>query len=207
MGYTGDPVNNPLDRVRIYCTDTDNDDLLIEDSILAFFLQESDGNEKKAALKALGYLLFQIAKMGDEKVGGVYLKNSERIKNLQLVLNDLKKQLATLGGCSLYAGGISITDVKCRRNSWDSIKKPTNTGDAFAMDVGEAYYAQDTFLESNDAVIVVGEYNGETYCPPGTPETGTELENSQEHLCESGVLCEPGAAPLWNELPDPDVST
>lgn len=166
MGYTGDPTNNPLDRVRIYCTDTDNDDLLIEDSVLEFFLQDSNGNEKQAAMKALGYLLFQIAKMGDEKVGGVYLKNSERTKNLQLVLNDLKKQLATLGGCSVYAGGISVTDVKLRRGFCDSIKKPTNTGDAFAMDTGQAYYAQDTFLESNDVVIVVGVDNGETNCTP-----------------------------------------
>lgn len=162
MPYTGDPTNNPLDRVRIYCTDTDNDELLIEDSILEFFLQEAGGNEKKAALKALGYLLLQIAKMGDEKVGGVYLKNSERAKNLKLVLDELKKELVTLGAGSVYAGGISVSDVKRRRSSCDSIKKPTNTGDAFAMDVGQAYYVQDTFLESNDVVIIAGADNGQT---------------------------------------------
>lgn len=154
--YTGDPLNNPLDRVRIYCTDTDNDELLIEDSILEFFLVETLGNEKQAAIKALGYLLFQIAKMGDEKVGGVYLKNSERIKNLKLILDDLKRDVLKIGVGSVYAGGISVTDTWLRRNDWDSIRKPTNTGDAFARDEGEAYYAQDDFLD-HDRVIVVRE--------------------------------------------------
>lgn len=154
--YTGDPLNNPLDRVRIYCTDTDNDELLIEDSILEFFLAESDGDEKKAAIKALGYLLFQIAKMGDEKVGGVYLKNSERTKNLKIVLDELKEGLLTPSVPMGYAGGISTLDVWLRRNDFDSIRKPTNTGDAFARDVGGAFYTQDDCLD-RDTVIIVRE--------------------------------------------------
>ncbi len=140
--YTGDPINNPLDRVRIYCTDTDNDEILIEDSILEFFLAESNGDEKQAAIKALGYLLFQIAKMGDEKVGGVYLKNSERTKNLKLLLDDLKGGLLKPSIPMAYGGGISVADTWSRRHDWDSIKKPTNTGDAFARDRGEAFYDQ-----------------------------------------------------------------
>lgn len=140
--YTGDPINNPLDRVRIYCTDTDNDEILIEDSILEFFLAEENGDEKKAAIKALGYLLFQIAKMGDEKVGGVYLKNSERTKNLKLLLDDLKGGLLKPSIPMAYGGGISVADTWTRRHDWDSIRKPTNTGDAFARDRGEAFYDQ-----------------------------------------------------------------
>lgn len=156
--YTGDPMNNPLDRVRIYCTDTDNDELLIEDSILEFFLVESAGNEKQAAIKALGYLLFQIAKMGDEKVGGVYLKNSERVKNLQLVLDDLKKGTLGSGVGSVYAGGISTLDVWLRRNDCDSIRKPTNTGDAFARDIGGAFYSEeDNNFVYGDPVIIIRE--------------------------------------------------
>lgn len=154
--YTGDPVNNVLDRIRIYCTDTDNDELLIEDSILEFMLLEANGNEKQAAVKALSYLLFQIAKMGDEKVGGVYLKNSERIKNLRLVLDDLKADLIKVGVGSVYAGGISRRDVVLRRCDPDSIRKPTNTGDAFAFNPGNATYVEDAFLEGNNVVIVAG---------------------------------------------------
>lgn len=140
--YTGDPLNNPLDRVRIYTTDTDNDDILIEDSILEFFLAEANGDEKQAAIKALGYLLFQIAKMGDEKVGGVYLKNSERTKNLKLLLDDLKGGLLKPSIPMAYGGGISVSDTWVRRHDCDSIRKPTNTGDAFARDRGEAFYDQ-----------------------------------------------------------------
>ena len=153
--YTGDPVNNPLDRVRIYCTDTDNDELLIDQSIIEFFYIESGQNEKQAAIKSLNYLLFQIAKMGDEKVGGVYLKNSERLKNLMLVLDDLKQDVIKVGIGGVYAGGISRSDIMCRRADPDSIKKPTETGDAFAYNPGCATYVQDTFLESNNVVIIV----------------------------------------------------
>lgn len=151
--YTGDPVNNALDRVRIYCTDTDNDDLLIEDSILEFMLLEANGNEKQAAVKALSYLLFQIAKMGDEKVGGVYLKNSERIKNLRLVLDDLKADLVKVGVGSVYAGGISKGDIISRRHDCDSIRKPTQTGDAFSYHPGCGLYVEDTFIESNNVIV------------------------------------------------------
>lgn len=142
--YTGDPINNPLDRIRIYCTDTDNDDLLIDQSIIEFFYEESGHNEKQAAVKALNYLLFQIAKMGDEKVGGVYEKNSDRIKNIKLILDDLKNGMVKIGVGSVYAGGISVTDIKCRRLDPDSIRKPTSTGDAFSYYDGDALYAQNS---------------------------------------------------------------
>lgn len=154
--YTGDPINNPLDRVRIYCTDTDNDELLIEDSILEFMLLEANGNEKLAAVKALSYLLFQIAKMADEKVGGVYMKNSERIKNLRLVLDDLKADLIKVGVGSVYAGGISRSDVLWRRRDCDSIQKPTNTGDAFSYhEDGQATYVDRSQYDS-DSVVIIG---------------------------------------------------
>lgn len=153
--YTGDPINNPLDRVRVYCTDTDNDELLIDQSIIEFFYSETNGNEKQAAVKALGYLLFQIAKMGDEKVGGVYLKNSERAKNLKLVLDDLKADLLGVGVGMVYAGGISRTDIYTRRRDCDSIKKPTSTGDAFTLGkFGHATYVEDDFLDDNNVILV-----------------------------------------------------
>ncbi|QFP93867.1 hypothetical protein [Pectobacterium phage Wc4-1] len=155
--YTGNPTNNPLDRIRVYTTDTDNDDLLIEQSVIEFFYEEAGRNEKQAAVKALNYLLFQIAKMGDEKVGGVYLKNSERIKNLRLVLDDLKKDLIGIGIGSVYAGGISKSDVFNRRRNCDSIRKPTNTGDAFAKNQGGAAYVEESPF---DSLNTVGIYNG-----------------------------------------------
>ena len=155
--YTGDPVNNPLDRIRIYCTDTDNDEILIDQSIIEFFYMESGQNEKQAAIKALNYLLFQIAKMGDEKVGGVYQKNSERLKNLMLVLDDLKQDVIKVGIGGVYAGGISKSDVFMRRSNPDSIKKPTETGDAFAYNPGRAAFVEDTMLESNDIVVIIDE--------------------------------------------------
>ena len=146
--YTNDPANNPLDRVRILCTDTDNDELLIEQSVLEFFYESSNRNEKLAARRALEYLLFQVAKMGDEKVGGVYLRNSGRYKNLKDAYNILLKG-SWMGG-KPYAGGISVSDIEMRRHNPDSIKKATEQGDSFD------YYTRDRYNNDDpDSVIVI----------------------------------------------------
>ncbi len=46
MCYTGDPANNPLDRVDP-CTDTNNDEILIEQSVLEWFYLESERMRKQ----------------------------------------------------------------------------------------------------------------------------------------------------------------
>ncbi|MGX9869054.1 hypothetical protein [Enterobacter mori] len=141
LPYTGDPVNNPFDRVRIYCTDTDNDDILVPQEMIEWFYEESQHDEKHAAVKALTFLMVQVAKMGDEKVGGVYLKNSERIKNMRLVLDNLKADLLKQGVGDVYAGGISRTDINLRRWNPDSPRKRTQYGDALRMDGGSGFGA------------------------------------------------------------------
>ncbi len=82
--------------------------------MLEWFYLESGKDEKKAAIKALKYLLFQVAKMGDEKVGGVYLRNSSRFKSLKAVYDDLVK--SSVSGLP-YAGGINQCDIDMRRQN------------------------------------------------------------------------------------------
>lgn len=59
MCYTGDPANNPLDRVRILCTDTNNDEILIEQSVLEWFYLESGKDERKQPSKLLNIYSFK----------------------------------------------------------------------------------------------------------------------------------------------------
>ncbi|BBT91195.1 hypothetical protein WP8W19C02_28150 [Enterobacter cloacae] len=69
-------VNDATLHRFVHCTDTDNDDILIEQSVLEWMYQECQQDEKQAAVKALTFLMVQVAKQGDEQVGGVTLKNS-----------------------------------------------------------------------------------------------------------------------------------
>lgn len=134
--FTGDPVNNPYDRIRVYCTDTDNSDILVPQEMIEWFYEESQHDEKQAAVRALTFLMVQVAKMGDEKVGGVYLKNSERIKNMRLILDDLKADLLKQGVGDAYAGGISRRDIQLRRWNPDAPRKGIEAGDAFSLYAG-----------------------------------------------------------------------
>ncbi len=52
--------------------------------------------------------------MGDEKVGGVYLRNSSRFKSLKAVYDDLVK--SSVSGLP-YAGGINQCDIDMRRQN------------------------------------------------------------------------------------------
>lgn len=127
--YTGNPATNPLDRIRILCTDTDNDDLMVEDSVLEFFYDSNNKNERRAAMQALRYIMLQFSKMADEKTGGVYERNSERFANFKAALDELTKSNAS--GLP-YAGGISRSDVESRRHNPDSLFKSVDIGDAFS---------------------------------------------------------------------------
>lgn len=111
--YTDNPIESDLDRIRVYITDTDNNDLLISQSELEFFYQETNQNVNQTAIKCLKLMLMKIAKMGDEKVGGVEIKNGERIANLKSILHDVETGLITLSELP-YAGGISRSDIKQR---------------------------------------------------------------------------------------------
>ena len=72
----------------------------------------------------------QFAKMADEKVGGVYERNSDRFANFKSALDDLVKN-GIVG--TPYAGGISKCDIELRKCNPDSVNKSVEYGDASAM--------------------------------------------------------------------------
>lgn len=148
--YTGNPSGNPLDRVRILCSDTDNDDLLIEQSVLEWFYESNNKNERRAALQCLKYMMLQLSKMADEKVGGVYEKNSDRLANFKKVYDELMK--TSIRGTP-YAGGISQSDIDSRRHNPDSVRKGVEAGDSFSYH-GDRFQNDDFWGSPNRMGVV-----------------------------------------------------
>lgn len=109
--FMNDPKNNVLDQIRVIIGDTDNDELLLSQSVLEYIYESNGKNVNTAAIKALEAIIMSSAKYTDEDVGDVSIKLSQRFKQLRQTLADLKKRTA-FG--KPYAGGISNSDIAAR---------------------------------------------------------------------------------------------
>lgn len=113
MPFTNDPICNPIDRIRLVIGDVDVEDECLTDDIYLYVLRKNEGNEQKAALECLLYLISKYASYVTEKAGGMFIKESEKFTQFstlyKMLKNDPTSELfGTLRG---YVGGISKSDI------------------------------------------------------------------------------------------------
>ena len=113
MPFTNDPICNPIDRIRLVIGDVDTEDESLTDEIYLYVLRKNEGNEQKAALESLLYLISKYAAYVTEKAGGMFIKESEKFKQYSELYKMLKSDptsslFGTLRG---YVGGISKADM------------------------------------------------------------------------------------------------
>jgi hypothetical protein len=123
MSYTGDPVNSATDRVRLSVGDTDILEEGLTDEVYQFALDKHDGNESLAALECLKYLVAEYANFVEEKTGGVFVKESDRYRQYNDLLNRLTKDpsYSLLSAGVPFAGGISVSDREENCNNPDAV--------------------------------------------------------------------------------------
>ena len=117
MPYTGDPLNNPVDRIRLSVGDTDVYEEGLNDDVYLYVLGKNtvDGvtNEGLTAVECLRYLLAKYANYVTEKAGGLFVKESEKFEQYQQLLDKFTKDpsYSLLKAGMPYAGGISKSDA------------------------------------------------------------------------------------------------
>lgn len=119
MSYTGDPVNSATDRIRLIIGDTDVDEEGLTDEVIQYVLDKNT-KETTSAIECLKFLVAQYANRVTEKVGGLFVKESEKFEQYNKLLNLYTKDPSTaLVAFSAYAGGISKQDILDNANNPD----------------------------------------------------------------------------------------
>ncbi len=127
MSYTGDPVNNPTDRIRLNVGDTDPFEESLSDNEYAYALSlntDENGvtNEAQASIQALKWLVAKYADYVTEKAGTLFIKESEKFSQYKQLLESLTRDpsMMLLKSGEAYAGGISVSDMEQRYSDTDN---------------------------------------------------------------------------------------
>ncbi|ADF58223.1 hypothetical protein PJG4_065 [Pseudomonas phage JG004] len=111
MAYTGDPANNPIDRLREIVGDVWEPPML-SDETYQWVLDKNEGNERRAALELMRMMLFRLTRGMRERTGDIEVYGAEYFNNylkaLQLILKDPNIAISL---AVPYAGGISKSDM------------------------------------------------------------------------------------------------
>jgi len=123
MPYTGDPQNNPVDRIRLNVGDIWDDIEYLTDADYQYFLDAANGNENRATMDAVRAILFKLTRMTRERTGDIEVYGgdwfSNYMKALQLILKDPNIAISL---AVPYAGGISRSDMLANRNDPDNFR-------------------------------------------------------------------------------------
>jgi len=121
MPFTGDPVNNAIDRVRLMVGDTDPQFEFLDDSTYQFVLDKNNDNEKSAARESARYILAYIARFTRERTGDIEVYGKEFFENYRQLLMDLINNPNFSDVLPMpYAGGISKQDMLDNNNKIDN---------------------------------------------------------------------------------------
>lgn len=123
MPYTNDPLNNPVDRIRLNVGDIWDDMEYLTDADYQYFLDAADGNERRATMDAVRAILFKLTRMTRERTGDIEVYGgdwfSNYMKALQLILKDPNISISL---AVPYAGGISRADMQANRSDPDNFR-------------------------------------------------------------------------------------
>lgn len=113
MPYSNDPLNNPIDELRLVTGDTWEDMEYLTDRDYEYYLVRNDGSIKRAGLDAMRAILFKLSRGARERAGDIEVYGSEYFANyLKALTLVLKNPDITLSLAVPFAGGISKSDMR-----------------------------------------------------------------------------------------------
>ena len=108
MGYSGNPDGSAVDRVRVLIGDTDNNNLILQDSEIEYYLVLYNQDCPTAAYFALDQIIAAMSRHPDKRTG----QQQVSYKNPVEWYKELQQRLAPKADLSgVYAGGVSQSDI------------------------------------------------------------------------------------------------
>lgn len=127
MAYTGDPLNNPSDELRLNIGDTDPVMPLLTDQEVTYFLTRNNDSVRRASVDAAKTILFKLSSYIRERVDVLEYYGSDYFKQyaaaLKMYISDPNFSTA-IQGAMPYAGGISRSDIEANLSNSDNYTVP-----------------------------------------------------------------------------------
>ena len=130
MAYTGNPLTNPVDELRLKLGDIDPDFPLMEDAEYQYFITKNGADQIQALLGAAQSLLFYISRYTRERTGMIEVYGAEAFQNYLDAYKQLIKNPNGIAGLNPvpFFGGIFKSDVRENRADIDVINPPFYRG-------------------------------------------------------------------------------
>lgn len=160
MPYTGDPANNPIDRVRLNVGDVWPDIELLSDADYQYFLDKYEGNENRASMDAARAILFKLARYSRERTGDIEVYGSDWARQYkEALLLFISNPELTISLAVPYAGGISKSDMRSNDSNCDNVTREVYIG----FSEGRKLYDQKNPRYPDNYTYTPGGYNGFYY--------------------------------------------
>lgn len=131
MAYGNSPTSDPIDEVRLLIGDTDEDNEVLTDEEISYYIVKR-GVGLAAAIGAAYAMAAEFSKLADETAGDVEVKWAQRARAALALAEKLQGQFNGSDGnavpVNVYAGGISVTDMQTRNANPDRVQGKFSIG-------------------------------------------------------------------------------
>lgn len=116
--YSNSPSSEPRDAVRLLIGDTDENDPLLTDDEVAFYLTEASDNQYKAASEACKGIAAKLGRRPDYMVGRTLVSNQKRAQDFLKLAEELRRKYL-ISSATPFAGGIKESDKEAQESDSD----------------------------------------------------------------------------------------
>lgn len=117
--YSGNPADSDLDAVRFCIGDTIEDDQLLQDEEINYLLSIYV-SVNQSCIQGIISIMATYARFVNEEVDEVREDNSDRMAQLKILLDELKRSASAFS--QIYAGGISVADKSAQEGDVDRVE-------------------------------------------------------------------------------------